>query len=308
MRFRVVRSFGLWLLSSTLLLIACDDGPGAGSGATALDVSQVSTFDDYVQRLTESYCDRLVVPCCAGTNPITREQCVSELALELREELLEDGGGNYLPQVGAACVAAVNKLTCGQHNDDSIETCEQVFERVARPGKAPGEACTTSQECAAPANGKATCGEGFCSSNGGCTSGTCFVEIEVAAGEPCSQTVTPASPPGNPTTPTPAPAPAEEGVYRACGRGHICDLQLAVCKPLPKAGEPCDFVCAGSALCQDKICRALAPDGAACAIESDCASFWCTGGVCAARPVELCPFGSSRPTPPSAPAPTPSPG
>lgn len=312
MRFVTARLFGLCLLSSALLPVACDDGPdappgaGAGGGGTTLDASQVATLDDYVQRLTEAFCDHLVVPCCTGNEAMSRELCVSRLAPELREELLEDGGGNYLPQVGAACVAAVNKLSCGQGDDPSFENCDQVFERVARPGKAPLEACTTSQECGSPANGRATCEIGACSSNGGCTPAACHVEITVGAGEPCTSFAVSG---GNPNPP---PAPVDDGYYRVCPSGQTCDSRLAMCKPTPKAGEPCDFVCAGDAICDGKTCRALAPEGSPCVSQSDCRSFECTAGMCTARPVEQCPFDSSSPAPPGgptpAPAPAPSPG
>ncbi|HRI67015.1 MAG TPA: hypothetical protein PK156_22375 [Polyangium sp.] len=76
---------------------------------------------------------------------------------------------------------------------------------------------------------------------------------------------------------------------------------LFVCTAKSDVGGPCNAQrpCLDGLGCIDGICKEYAPDGASCAIDGECASYYCKANVCTAKPTGLvegqdCSVGSCR--------------
>lgn len=239
-----LRRFTLPAVGTLLLplaIAACDDGPGAPSESSGVSGGQVPTFEAFAQRAAASYCTHAVIPCC----PTSRSKVPAECEASLRDDIDKEiggEGGTYSPEGGARCLAAIDAMTCT--SDDLLDReCRDIMRGADFHRKQGGETCMRESDCAAPAEGTASCDHGCDDGDASCVVGYCVASVDVGPGAKCDD--------GTEDKRVPL-------VYR-CNRDSLC--RSGICEGFPALGEACpNNYCRSGLVCNDaKICEAVAP-------------------------------------------------
>jgi hypothetical protein len=228
---------------------------------------------------------------------------------------------------GQACLAAAqqiasqptfcNSVTGGM--SVSAPACQNVFSKGSGAA-GPGQACTTSADCAAPAMGTATCNLQTVVVDGGGSmlSGKCVQLVRGQAGQMCAGTMT-----GNGSSffGLNGSQTTENICYTA--DGLHCDSMTHVCTALGVAGSSCNFDedciatdfcatgkcaarvavgatcpanggfggggCVAMAYCdsQTMTCKPTLGTGQTCTVSAECQSGQCTNGKCTSSSIGL---------------------
>jgi hypothetical protein len=111
--------------------------------------------EDFVDAWTTAACDA-VEPCCqASQYGWSRSSCVSNMAALVKADVAGAAiaGVTWDAQAAGKCIAGVKRDFAGCNppiNPDLYDACRSVLVG----SKAPGETCTNSLQCTAPANGQ----------------------------------------------------------------------------------------------------------------------------------------------------------
>jgi hypothetical protein len=241
-------------------------------------------------RVASIACDGLAGCCKSDGFAFDLATCKQAFTAEIDQNLNQILGNDnvvYDERAAGECLAALSANTqCGEIDDDDAPACDRVF----RGRLAPGEPCTTSEECREDVGQRATCtGEGL-------TRPVCTLLSSTPAragqeGEPCFTTCYEGddcsfdSPP-QPTAPAPgpgvAPAPMTEPVACYRDQGLWCDYDSGYCRRLAAVGEACSdsYSCSGDAFCDynTQLCASPRPNGVACDGSEQCQSGRCGEG------------------------------
>lgn len=278
-------SFASWRLAlPALLATSLGCGPAKGSSEPRFDDRPRRSVDEVLSRLAESTCKSL-----AGANdPAFAEACMAHVASEVR------------PFVeGARPKLALEALDeCAGLSFRDALVCAR-----GGPGRAVGQGCGSSFECASglcsnfrrgcgvcvatPALGEPcelgdTCaGDAFCvASKGQLGRGTCArddaprcdlahgcgAHQECRAGRCRSR----GAGTGGPCSPSAPCSPGNVCVDARGGLGVVHEpSRVGTCVALPQLGQACDGICAGLLVCDrgERVCREPLPLGASCRVE-----------------------------------------
>ncbi|MGZ3448254.1 MAG: hypothetical protein ACXVEF_01575 [Polyangiales bacterium] len=233
---------------------ACSSGGSGGGNATPLPE------DDYCTRFVDEVC-KIIVPCCAGiSSPATDASCKSAYGAQCQSDRdkAKSNGLAYDAQAAGNCVSAISSyvVDCKSRpaSDPVSVALNAACDGVYAGTVANGGACTTSTQCAHPANAMVSC-----------VAGKCLIQPRPKIGEDCGSTT----------------------AFVTCEDGAFCDGTTKKCVALPAAGSPCAAVsqCAVGTYCDAaKVCQPKKPVGASCASSNECAGV-CTAGTCALQTV-----------------------
>jgi hypothetical protein len=156
-----------------------------------------------------------------------------------------------------------------------------------------GESCFAQVQCA---SGYCDCGRKWCNTCGTCKRGRAEGESCTEATDVCIERLG--------CSDGICQQPGKKLGEQCGGKGVLCQPALYCnesgpmytdfkCAAYGQGGASCDSHtrCASEFFCQGGTCVLRLPDGTNCTDDSACASFWCNGGVCTAKP--------SPPTPPT---------
>lgn len=219
--------------------------------------------------------------------------CKQERVAEIEQELVELDTANvdYDATAAGECLEALEAgSSCGEFDGDDAEACDRVF----RGKLAPGQPCTSSQECRREPGQSVSCYsedgiqpelctvfDGGMPSRHGKLGEACFTTC--FENDDCSgSAAVPAPGPG-------VPAPADPA---ACYRsdGLWCDYSRAspTCARLLPLGQACTGYesCAGKAFCatDTSVCSAPRANGQPCSADRECQSGNCSDTPPAAGP------------------------
>jgi len=297
-------AWGAGLVIVAVALAACSDG-GAGTigGGTA------STSDAFADQFCALY-----KPCCSQAGLRTDGAvCKAFVGVAAAQ-------GSYDPAAGNKCLGELRAASgsadfCGASSSKVAPTCQTVYGSKGSSSsgtKAPGDACSSSSDCASSPEGEVTCRYSTSDKQ------FCQVQIDGKEGDsPCIGTkdgivtsYTTSSSGGAPPPPRGyvcdraknlycdsasskcaalgtegAPCGATSGSSDACQSAFYCDFGTKVCTKAAAPGDDCSkssVVCGKLARCDTatKKCVALDPDGTPCTSSSACQARICTNKVC----------------------------
>jgi hypothetical protein len=274
--------------------VSCGRGGGQG------DPVAVTASD-----LIEGLCT-MAEPCCGRAHRDDGgRQCRTGM-----ESML--AAGAYDSHAGATCMAmlrASSPAAVCEIVTASASPCQTAIGPNRHPGsKRPGEACVTSADCAASADGEVECRQDPAGR-------WCELQLRGKEGDgPCIGTVLPremvATPEPAGTRPAraflcyhdddlqcdqaagsrcarPKPTGASCDSDAECGKDAYCRIYEFACRPLKPIGASCnpEVSCVEGAYCPltTHICTAWLPAGAACSSDEQCHSHQCEHGSCAPR-------------------------
>jgi len=168
--------------------------------------------------------------CFGGTTEQWRALVAEQVACTEVSDEVRQARLSFDAQKASACTSALGAASCGRDGLD-IESCEGTLTGAVAAGESCSDSsyCVEGTRCAIPQN---SC------------SGSCTLITRVAVGESCAGA--------------------------RCAEGSFCSYDgspsTPVCKALGNAGQACssDFECADSLWCDDMMCAAPKPAGAAC--------------------------------------------
>jgi hypothetical protein len=263
--------------SSVVLLAALVPGCGGSSSAGPIPIDQLPS------QLADAVCNNIGSCCNAAAIAFDLATCKRNVMTTTSQSLLEEDSPNikYDAEAAGRCIALYASFfkSCKEPEGTEIEAaCGDVF-----VGSLPaGAPCTSSDECAHPANSGVECtmdgpagqtAQSLCVVSsftasvhgklGGACNGNC------STGDDCSSTG-PASGTGTgPTPPVLASCYADDGLQ--------CDFTSQTCQPLIAIGQPCSFEgCVAGAYCAASVCAPFKADGAPCADAIECSSGTCS--------------------------------
>ncbi|GAC1570274.1 MAG: hypothetical protein NVS3B20_01820 [Polyangiales bacterium] len=283
------------LIASSALLLACSSGnsvvgtPGSGPPVA---------LNNYCQSVTDVYCPK-VTQCCsaAGFTGTTDATCRTAVGQACAAEIAtnQKRGFTYDATAAGNCIASFPQLLdgCAEKTDAASKVASEVCKNIWKGNTAPGGACTTNNECAAPAGRTGYCILGASSTGGGlCT-------LRPRLGEACSTTgdsmtaisvceeglhCTKVSARANSYVCTTPAAKGEPCDFSSCTEGLNCDRSSHVCvDPIAIGGSCTGFLtCVPNAYCDvdTKLCAATLADGVACKVGSQCSGRNCHKGIC----------------------------
>lgn len=233
-------------VSSVALLGAC-----SGKTTSAAPIARTDITSEYAKALCES------IQGCCSTGQMGYDQAACEAAAkaQLDQELPTTSAG-YDANAAGSCLAEIRGVwsSCADAPETAAPSCQRVF----FGSKNPGEACTSSFDCALPAEGHAEC------NSFGTTSGSgrqCIVVRTAQKGDACISTS--AAPPAGKTF----------GDCYSAGSPFYCDNVSSTCQPRKSAGDACQFDndCAEGNTCTSGKCASAPSEGQSC-------SFTCAKG------------------------------
>lgn len=278
----------------------------ACGGSTSSSGSPVQK-EDFSTQASDALCDSLAGCCSTAGLPYDGAACRAGFAALLAPQASNPKIA-YDATAGGGCVAALRGLGCAPL-DGVREPCGNVF-----AGTVPnGGPCSSSDECAAPAGGRAFC-----------LGGQCHAEPRGAAGDACSSTCTESgsstscagfggvasggadggtSPGGDlarcytndgltcgpSDTCEKVPALSEPCTFGGCGENAFCDQSGAagVCAARRDVGGTCNGFdeCVTTAFCDtaSRKCATKKADGTTCQSGLECQGGSCRAGACAAK-------------------------
>ncbi len=191
----------------------------------------------------DQFCARLVAAPGSGLSAASFQSCADKLAAipcdQTTREVAECDFNNTKGSLadGAACASdfqcASGECRGGDVEDDDLQC------GTCAPRGAVGAAC---------GSGLPSCATGTtCRITSGGSTGTC--QALATEGQTCDDLNGP-----------------------SCGTQLQCDNATKKCTRYPKAGAPCEGICAGSLRCIAKTCQLGAEAGAACPTGSECSS------------------------------------
>lgn len=272
---------GLGLLAGVLAAAGCSSGGDDGGGASGAE-------------LGARYC-ALMKPCCqaAGLPETDQQTCKFLFSLPPADAA-----------AGEACIAEYEQRAqaadwCDTFGTDPRpEACEIAYPESPNSGGTAktGEACDFTSDCAAPAQGEATCYDDLCrvvvtASEGQACAGTRDGNITVYDGEStglelgiCKTADGLFCNAGTCAPQAQAGGTCSTASWYGCVDGTYCGSNT--CKPLVPAGSSCaesSSACDDASYCDfiSEICVARVPDGSACDTNEQCQSSFCDGGTCA---------------------------
>ncbi len=213
----------------------------------------------------DQFCARLVAAPGSGLSPASFKSCTDRLATlpcdqtprDVAECDFDNAKGSLVD--GAACASDIQCASgeCGGGKVDS----DDLRCGTCAPRAAVGAACGSKLPSCAIGT--------ICNYPSGSQSGTC--KAVAAEGQTCNDVSGP-----------------------SCGTQLQCDNATKKCIPYPKAGAPCDFLCAGSLRCIAKTCQLAAAAGAACPTGGECGSgLSCNTATKVCGPVPRVPLGGA---------------
>jgi len=265
-------ALALVLLLTAGLPLACggddDEPPPSGSVKPKKNTSPTDppeTLDDFANQYPSAYC-AAAAPCCKAVGK-NGDQDACEQATFAQLALIKDSG-SFDKAKGQSCITRLKALA-GKSDacatlDAGVPECQGAISVSTGPvGKAPGEACSSSTECAPPAEGEVRC-----------------EEVGLEAKKICQHVL-----PGKENA-TPCVGDTRQtlvvnedpklavGVVYRCGEGLRCDASSRVCIPGVAVGGSCiaSFDCTKDAYCAQGTCAAALADGAPCAEDDSCKS------------------------------------
>lgn len=273
--------------------VAACDGSQLPAGSGTIPRAQL------LARFATLICDHLA-PCCQANGfgyDSASCQRTAEASLAAQYTFVSSSNAIYDGQAARECLNAFTAAmpACGAKDvgwselplDENefafpapvVAACRAVFK-----GTAPaGTACTSSKECAIPAEGVGYCDLYF--------AGRCVVYTtpypHAAAGAPCIGTcgTTPGAASCYGSAPNIGSLPAEcypsDGL--ACGLAPGGARNDFVCLPPGAIGQSCEVGCIPNAVCNGaSLCVAISEVGGPCESDAQCmASTFCDAGVCA---------------------------
>jgi hypothetical protein len=272
------------LLSSLLGLGGCGGSTDHG-GTTAAPVAR----EDFSQKLAEALCNNVGACCASAGYAYDAAGCTAALK-SVYDQQLANPNASYDANKGGACVAYAAQIAKACKDADP-GPCDAVFTGTLPPGSA----CTSSSECAPPANGIVFCDQNqcvqeprgtlgspcnetctehgtavSCSGSSSGSQGTCYTNDGFFCG--ASHTCEKLTSLGQPCS------------YEGCVSGAYCDTSSGVCTAAKGIGQPCQDYdqCVASAWCDVDAgtCAATKADGAACSSSAECANGHCSTNRC----------------------------
>lgn len=213
------------------------------------------------------YC-AVFMPCCEqagmGSNPAQCQQILGAFSAALN--FSAEQAQECLEQMRAAS-AEPDFCATGPTN---APACDTAF---TSPGGTvpPGGECTTSGDCAEPANGTASCHFEYDAETGSSTS-KCLVEMDGKQGDACIGTVEDGF-----TSHVADLSGVAEGYVCDMAKGLYCDRDELVCKPVAQLNEQCSFdhPCAIGTVCDFASSTCQKP----AAVGEDCSATECEDGA-----------------------------
>lgn len=197
--------------------------------------------------------------------------------------------GTCQPRVAAGVACATN-AACGPGLDCAADTCQALGQAGASCGSGLPD-CAWGLVCDTSAGTPGVCQPLTFAAGAGAS-------CRPAGGTLCQAGLVCALVASDPSTyqceaPVAVGAACHRAIPSACPTGTVCVVPsgtLGACQPQGQAGQPCLtgsgvlFGCAPGAACDfdTDTCVALVDNGAACAVDAQCANDACAGGVCAA--------------------------
>jgi hypothetical protein len=298
------RSIWPWLSVSTLFAFAaCSGSTSSGSGAAADPIPE----DQLLRAYAAAICNN-IGSCCEVEGFVHDQNKCGEVVLEeLELPNTADGRVVYDANAAGACVRATAEAAKNCREIFAVE-CDDVFKGTL----APGEACTSSIECASAGVDEVRCEY---------ESKVCVVSPRGAVGDGCGATcnetesggIECSGSGGSTGGPEPGPADCYKNDGLACGADYKCTPLAGlgepcsydgcvegatcgaggVCVALASVGEPCEWFdsCVDTAYCgPEQVCSSRKADGAACGDYDECQNA-CVEGTCRKEPIvsaELC--------------------
>lgn len=265
------------------VLPACgssDDAPPPASTAKPKTAAP-QTYDDFAEQYAAAYC-AAATPCCQDKGSTTDQDGCTTASYQQLALARTTVGDSYDKTKGASCIsklkALAGKSTACDTLDKGIDDCLGAAKvtPAAPTGKAPGEVCASSDDCAPQAQGEVRCQE---------------VGLDATLKKIC-QNVLPGTASTSPcvgdtrqTLAVNEDAKLAVGTVYRCGDGLLCDSSSRNCVPSAAAGAACSFSfeCTKDTFCDKGKCTAAAADGLGCADDDGClsTSFCTSKGVCA---------------------------
>jgi hypothetical protein len=237
---------------AALAVQACG-GSANGGGPTP------STF---ASQFAHAACDNLA-PCCK-TNGIAYDanNCLVAVEGSVQESAVNTAlaaGAIYDPKAASACIAAI--AASAQQCNDAL-TNETASYEIGNPcdvifvgTKAPGEACNSNYDCAAPPAGDSVIclPAGPVGEDGGAGGNVCVLETPGTLGAPCANGASAAATIAVCSTP---------GLW--CGESGTCEAQVS-------AGAPCTTLeaCVSGLYCLNEVCSPRIAGGSPCVYGQD---------------------------------------
>jgi hypothetical protein len=244
-----------------------DDEPPPSSSTkpkkTTPTTDPPETLDDFASQYPSAYC-AAAAPCCekSGKNG---DQDACEQATFQQLALIKDSG-SFDKTKGQSCITKLKALAGKSAACDTLAAgvpeCQQAITVPSGPaGKAPGESCSSSTDCAPPAEGEVRCEEVGLDPKKICQ--------HVLPGK---QDATPCVGDLRQTLVVNEDPKLSVGVVYRCGEGLRCDASSRICIPGVAVGGDCfaSFDCTKDAYCAQGKCAAALADGAACADDEQC--------------------------------------
>ena len=280
---------GIWLW-----LASC--GPGDTQSAAPIPRAELP------DQLAAAYCDGLGSCCQASGFALDDARCQATLKAQVAGNLPTTPTVGYDQNAAGNCVAALRTQLgrCGDIEDDqALEACNRMF-----VGTLPeGAACTQSEECAAPPDGRASC---YRSADDG--AGVCQVYRVMAhgaVGQACTTTCTVQGTGecyGSTTVTSGSGGAANATASVACYTNDGLYCASGTCQKMEPVGGPCQSyattACVATAYCdtQAGLCQAKLAVGADCSSADSCVdgAYCATSGRCEAQKADNLPCQSYR--------------
>jgi len=266
---------------------------GGSGGEAANPAPSAATREEFEASMFAAWCAGLT-PCCTEGPYEARADCPAILAQQDARLPGLGGEGEYFPESGAACLAAI-KLGEGRCSGlvfngapywpGDVRVCQEVHRTGNYRSREPAEQCKLDSDCVVPAGAYTAT----------CFSSRCNVEVRIPQGEICAGPgfhsgpgVTAQCGPKLACTGNVCQPPSQGFTCKGsidCDPGFRCSVGACVVnEPLPALGEACTGECAEGYCGGDKVCTPRLPPGKSCKStdSAPCASGRCDEGLCVA--------------------------